>query len=328
MKILVIRFSAMGDVAMLSSVIKEVMEQNQNLEITLLSQYQFKPFYSIRTKCKFIGVDLRKYSGLFGIFKLFLLLRKEKFDAIADAHNVLRTIILRLFFLLSFRKIVILNKGRKARKKLLKNKKTPLKSMVERYADIFRKLNLKVSIKNKLINVPLKSKYFKQEFKQRKNIGIAPFAKHISKQYPLDKMTNIILELSNKYNVFLFGGGKEETNLLNEIQKSNMNIHFFRNIGLKNELHLISHLDLMLTMDSANMHMASIVGVKALSIWGGTHHLAGFLGYGQSKEHIIEKKLICRPCSIFGKEECSLEDKYKCLNISEKTIIKKIEDII
>jgi ADP-heptose:LPS heptosyltransferase len=87
----------------------------------------------------------------------------------------------------------------------------------------------------------------------------------------------------------------------------------------------MSHLDLMLSMDSANMHLASLTGVPVISIWGATHPYAGFMGYGQNPDNAIQTSLPCRPCSIYGNKPCMSKD-YACLNdIRPETVLEKIQ---
>ena len=74
----------------------------------------------------------------------------------------------------------------------------------------------------------------------------------------------------------------------------------------------MSHLDVMLSMDSANMHLASLTGIPVVSVWGATHPMAGFLGYNQDPENVIQIDLECRPCSIYGNKPCQRGD-YACL---------------
>ena len=148
-KILAFRFSAMGDVAMVVPVIKSVVKQNPDIEIIMVSRPFFKAFFSNIPQVQFIGVDLKKYKGILGLFQLFRELKKNKPTEIADLHDVLRTKILRIFFKLSGYKVAVINKGRKEKKALtaLKNKTLkPLKSTHQRYADVFEKLGVSVKI--------------------------------------------------------------------------------------------------------------------------------------------------------------------------------------
>jgi len=98
--------------------------------------------------------------------------------------------------------------------------------------------------------------------------------------------------------------------------------------GMYQELILMSHLNAMVSMDSANMHLASITGIPVVSVWGATHPKAGFLGYNQDPENVIQIDLECRPCSIFGNKPCHRGD-YACLqNIPPERIVERINSII
>ena len=97
---------------------------------------------------------------------------------------------------------------------------------------------------------------------------------------------------------------------------------------MRGELTFMSTLDIMISMDSANMHLASLVGIPVVSIWGATHPYAGFMGWGQSIDNAIQIDLPCRPCSIYGNKPCMRGD-YACLkNISPEQIVEKVEAVI
>lgn len=72
-------------------------------------------------------------------------------------------------------------------------------------------------------------------------------------------------------------------------------------------------LDVLLTMDSANMHLGALANTKVLSIWGATHPLAGFAAWNQPASNQLSDELDCRPCSIYGKKPCYRKD-LACLN--------------
>ena len=158
-------------------------------------------------------------------------------------------------------------------------------------------------------------------------IGIAPFAKHPAKVYPLEKMEQLIKALSERKNttIFLFGGGNEEKRQIAELCAKYPNVQAAKSQqGLKGELALMGQLDVMLSMDSANMHLASLVGTRVVSIWGGTHPYAGFLGWNQKPSDCVQVDLPCRPCSVYGNKPCFRSD-YACLNgIAPKQIIEKL----
>ena len=98
--------------------------------------------------------------------------------------------------------------------------------------------------------------------------------------------------------------------------------------NLQEELVLMSHLDVMVSMDSANMHLASLVHVPVVSVWGATHPYAGFMGWNQDDDMTVQVQLPCRPCSVFGNKACYRGD-MACMNrITPEMIINKVEKVL
>ncbi|MEP6614448.1 MAG: glycosyltransferase family 9 protein [Mucilaginibacter sp.] len=336
--ILVFRFSAMGDVAMTVPVIKALLNQNPELTITFVSRPDFEGFFKDIPRLTYFAADLNlAYKGFAGLVKLFRALKKtSNFDAVADLHDNLRSKILRRLFRLSGLPYAYINKGRDEKKlltrfpgKVLK----PLRLTTERYADVFRKLGLLVELQSQLKKnpQPLSSDILKiTGDRTRPWIGIAPFAKHKGKIYPLDRTEEVIKQLNDKnVKLFLFGGSLlEEEICLQWEQKYPAATSLVRRLTMEQELALISNLDVMMSMDSAGMHLASLEGVPVVSVWGATHHYAGFLGYGQSENNIIADDIECRPCSVYGNKPCFRKD-YACLyNIAPETIVTKLNEFI
>jgi ADP-heptose:LPS heptosyltransferase len=104
---------------------------------------------------------------------------------------------------------------------------------------------------------------------------------------------------------FLLFGGKEDSARLEAFQKKVPgSVSIAGKLDLAAELALISRLDLMIAMDSSNMHLAALVGTKVISIWGGTDPMAGFGAWMQPDSYSIRvpvEELDCRPCTIYGK---------------------------
>jgi ADP-heptose:LPS heptosyltransferase len=95
--------------------------------------------------------------------------------------------------------------------------------------------------------------------------------------YPFSKMKKVIEILSKQYNVVLFGGGSEEVEVLKSLESSFVNVRSAAGkLRLEDELQLISNLDLMVSMDSGNAHLAAMLGIPVLSLWGVTHPFTGF----------------------------------------------------
>ncbi|WP_313384763.1 glycosyltransferase family 9 protein [Chishuiella sp.] len=323
-KLLVIRFSALGDVTMIAPVLKEFIEQNPNVEVYVASRPFMGTIFKQFPEIKFIPVDLNKeYKGFLNLFKLYGELKKNNFDYVADFHNVIRSKVITFLFKLSGIATATLDKGREEKKALINQENRVFKQLkltTERYADVLRNLGFKLTLSHQL-----KSNTLKEE----KSIGIAPFAAFKSKMFPLDKMkivTKLLAE--NGYKIFLFGGGKLEIDELKTWENLNPNIQSLAGkISFEEELQKIATLQAMISMDSANMHLASLMGTRTISIWGGTHPFAGFIGYGQSTHDVIQDETLnCRPTSIFGKDPKGFENFDYFQNLSSENVYQQIVD--
>lgn len=332
-RLLVMRFSAMGDVAMTVPVLYCLAKQNPQLRITMLTRSRMAAFYEwLPSNVTVRGINLDDYKGIFGLGKLYGSLKDGDYDAVCDLHDVLRTKYIRTRFKMSGTPVVAIDKGRKDKHALIGNamNQDALRPMVERYADVFRALNLNIDLAQaKAISVRGENfadvtRIAGTKGENDKWIGIAPFAAHAQKIYPLDKMKQVANLLHDKgCKVFLFGAGKAESELLASWEHDGIISVCGKMGGLHNEILLMSRLNAMISMDSANMHIASFVGTPVISIWGATHPKAGFTGFGQSADSILQLDLPCRPCSIYGNKPCQFGD-MRCMNISPESIADKV----
>jgi ADP-heptose:LPS heptosyltransferase len=318
--ILAYRFSAFGDVAMTVPVCIEFLEQNTDVEIIFISRDNFRDLFDRHPRLIFKGISFDDYKGVFGIRKLTRqLIRDFKPDYVADLHDVIRTKMVNSIFKRHRFKVYKINKGKEEKEKLTdiwNLEKNPLKRTVERYADVFRKMGFSLELSHK----------YRSLTNDKSGIGFAPFAQHKGKMMPLEKSFELARILAKTHKVYFFGGGEEEDEILRKWESQIPNtLSLSGKLTLKEELQKISELEIMISMDSANMHLASLMGTRCVSVWGSTHHFAGFLGYGQSEDDIVQvKDLSCRPCSVFGDKECFRGD-YACL---EELDIQKIIDRI
>jgi len=340
-KILIIRFSALGDVAMTIPVIYSLAMKFPMHEITVLSRESFRPiFLNLPCNVQFIRADLNKeHKGLIGLNKLYRQLKAESFDYVADFHSVLRSKYLISRFKISGIPTASIDKGRKEKKKLTqkKNKKlVPLKSGFDRYYNVLEKLgfnfelNFESVLDKRLLDFP-KITLLTGEKSTEKWLGIAPFAKHQGKTYPQELQLKVIEHFAkdNHVKVFIFGGGEAERNIVeNWTERFPSVTSMVSKLNMNEELVLMSRLDVMYSMDSANMHMASLVNTPVVSVWGATHPYAGFVGWNQSLDNAVQVDLFCRPCSVYGDKPCYRKD-YACMyQITPEMIINRIEKLL
>ncbi len=319
MRILVIRNSAMGDVALAAPVLKAFTETYPNDEIVLVTRKTFHPFFRGIKNIHLVDTDYTdRHKGVGGIYQLHKDIEKTgKIDVVIDLHGVIRSKMFRTLFSTKGAKVFVIDKGRKEKKDLIKGlSKTQLKHTVERYTDVFIKAGfpLEVSTSPSISVTESANKKTKEVLVGSElKIGIAPFAKHGLKQWPLIEMKSLMDLISENSTVhFYLLGGSSEGAVLQEIAPSNSTI-LAGKYSLEEELGIISNLDLVITLDSSNMHMASLVGTPVISIWGATDPLAGFGAWGQPIERSISNtELNCRPCSIYGKGTCARKD-FACM---------------
>ena len=332
--ILVIRLSAMGDVAMVIPILSALNQQHPNTKITILTRAFFKPFFRDLPNVSVFPVEVKgKHKGVFGLYKLSKELKKLDIDGIADLHNVLRSNILKVFF--SGKKFIQIDKGRAEKRDLTSgNKFQQLKTTHQRYADVFEKLGFKLNIANPVFpkRVPLNNKMTSIiRLDSKKLMGIAPFAAHESKMYPIDLMKKVIESLSKDYKVILFGGGKTEIEILNEVERLSAGVvNVAGKLSLDEEMDVISNLDVMLSMDSGNAHIAAMLGVKVITIWGVTHPFAGFYPFNQPEDYALlsdRNQFPEIPTSVYGNK---YPDNYKeaSRSITPETVVEKIKSVI
>ncbi|MFD1616192.1 glycosyltransferase family 9 protein [Gelatiniphilus marinus] len=333
--ILVIRLSAIGDVAMVVPVLQALTQQYPEVKITVLTRVFFNPFFRNLKNVSVFEADVKgKHKGVFGLYKLARQLNKNnRFYAIADLHSVLRSKVLKKF--IRCKRFVSIDKGRKEKRLLTTGKLfKQLKKTHQRYADVFDALGFpldltqptfpkKVTLNEKLLLILGED--------SKKRIGIAPFAAHESKMYPLDLMERVIKTLSKDYKVILFGGGKKETEILDSFQNKYKNvINLAGKLSLNEELDVISNLDLMLSMDSGNAHLAAMLGIKVVTVWGVTHPYAGFAPFNQPDDNCLladRNQYPKIPTSVYGNK---FPEGYKQAagSIAPETIINKIGSIL
>lgn len=327
--ILIIRLSALGDVAISVPLIKEYARENPSIQFSVLSQKFIGPLFDGVENLHFIPFELKKGNdGVFGLLKFASSLLKYNFTEVADIHGVHRSRVIRLWLRLHGIPYKSIFKNRSARKQLVRRENkvmVPLKSSMQKYEDVLVALGLKdLGFSNR--PAPVR----KQGKEAYRRIGIAPFAKHPGKAWPMEYVEEVIKTLSanNNNRIFLFGGGAKEIEALQEIAGKYPGTESVAGkYKLGEEVEFMKSLDVMLTMDSANMHLASLVQTPVVSVWGATHPYAGFYGWGQNPSDAVQIEMPCRPCSIYGNKKCFKGD-YACLReVTPQQVTEKILEV-
>ncbi|MCF4100663.1 glycosyltransferase family 9 protein [Gillisia sp. M10.2A] len=338
--ILVIRLSAMGDVAMLVPVLRTLIQTYPQLKITVLTRAFFAPMFAGIPNVEVYEADINGvHNGVFGLSRLAKDLRDLGIDAVADVHDVLRSNVLKSIFYFYGIQVKQIDKGRAEKKALTaSNNKIfkQLKSTHQRYADVFEELGYPIDLREH--SFPQKQKLSPNTREITGNntlkwLGVAPFAQHDSKVYPLDLLEDVLRSINDegKTQIYLFGGGKKEKEQLEALAFKYEHITSLAGkLKFEEELALISNLDGMLSMDSGNAHLAAMYGIPVVSLWGVTHPFAGFTAFNQPQENSILPDLDQYPkipTSIYGNK---VPEGYEEVmrTIKPEKVIEKLDKIL
>jgi len=318
----------MGDVALTLPVLHAFRKQYPEVKIMMLTRPAFRDFFACDSETELFAPDLKSgYKGLSGIIRMYRQLRRTgSFDYVIDLHNVLRSRIIGFFFRASGIPVFTLDKGRREKKDLISGKKKArLKHTVERYCDVFAAAGFDIKpVEGKILfPAPVSEKKISILFGDKLNdrsllhIGVAPFARHELKQWPVENMIALLKMISARKKAwFWLFGGADECRQIEEMEKTiGTATSLCGKMTLSDEIAVMERLSFMIAMDSSNMHMASLAGTRVISIWGGTDPLAGFGAWGQPEDYSIKIStdlLSCRPCTVYGKGKCKRGD-FACM---------------
>jgi ADP-heptose:LPS heptosyltransferase len=338
--ILVIRLSAMGDVAMTVPLVRALAQQYPRVKVTVVSKPAFKSFFEEIPHVAFHGADVEgRHKGFFGLLKLYKELKAYHIYAVADLHNVLRSKIITARFRFNGKKTATTDKARDEKKALTRPKDkvfAQLTPVMQRHAEVFEKLGFPLKLDASVFPEKHSLTLDITELTGPKTgawIGIAPFAQHQDKVYPSSLMQEVIRKLAakNNYKIILFGGGKDETAQLKKYAKGHDNVVVVAGrLRLKQEIRLMEHLDLMVSMDSGNGHMAAMQGIPVITLWGATHPYAGYAPFMQPLENALvadREKYPLLPTSIYGNKKVKgYEDAMRTIRPEE--VVNKIEEVL
>ena len=313
-------------------VISILRSTHPEIKITLLTTKFFSTLYNQIPEINFLYFE-PKHKTLQGLFGLSRKINKINPDFIIDLHDVLRTKILRLFLINKFGHTVVVNKGRKEKKLLIRGiKSEPLKLMHRRYAETFEALNIKINIDDFSYYKKIKNTNHNYAFSSNdKLIGIAPFARHQCKEYSINNIINFIDSLDKSWQILIFGAPGNEEQKIIKLCNNKSNRHVISsNYNLEQQMAIMSNLDVMISMDSANGHIASLFGIDVITIWGATHPNSGYGPLNQSKENSIVpdlNKFPDLPVTIYG-SNCPADYVEAINTIKCERILERLNKII
>ncbi len=326
-RILVIRLSALGDVAMTVPVIYSLARRYPELSVTVLTRPFFaRLFIDPPANVELMAADTKgRHHGSLGLMRLIGELRHRRFDMVADLHDLLRSRIISTVLRATGCRVATVDKDRRGRRLITDpdGGRRPQRSYLLRYADTFARLGYPVDIDT----APVVGK---PELSATPAVGIAPFARYLTKTYPTELMEQVVGLLSARnYRVLLFGGKGPESDTLGRWADQYPNVTSIAGkLPLEDEIRTMASLDVMVSMDSANMHLASLAGIPVVSVWGGTTPGCGFLGWRQTAADTVCAGLKCQPCSVAGTPRCPLGT-LECLRaIAPETIADHVDTVI
>ncbi len=329
MTYLIIRFATLGNVAMMVPVIASLSRRYPDDRFIIAAKKPLGAMFDAMPNVEYYEVNNQlDWKGVVGLWREL----KGRIDSIIDLQDVHRTRVLDFLMQISGKRVTKIHYGR-IRKHLITIfgiGKKQLPTEFDRYRDAFRRAGLETD--DTFVSIPVNpavASKIEQQFGHKKVrwIGIAPFAKSKSNMLPYRVTKDLIELLTRDENtrVFLFGAGKIECEMLRQWASVFPRTESVAGaLLLSEELELMRKLDVMICMDSANQHLSSVVGLRAISVWCATHPIIGFSGWKQNAEDIIQRTdLRCRPCSCHGTNHCRYGN-YACRQINAEKIIQQI----
>ncbi len=328
-RMLIMRFSALGDVAMTIPAVYSLARRYPDLHIDFATTPFFKRiFINAPENLHVHGFDLKKeFRGLFGTMKLLRRLAALHPDCVADLHNVARTWVADAMFRLKGVRVEMVDKMRSKRSDVLKRHASQ-PGFISRYADVFARLGYPIELT--FTSLFADEKPAPPIAVNHPAVGIAPFARYTNKTYPPDNMRRVVAQLAEQgIDVYLFGAAGREAEELSHWTALGASVHCVAGrFRIEEEIALMAEMDVMVSMDSANHHLASLVGVPVVSLWGSTTPDCGFMAYGQPDSNAMVSRLDCQPCSIAGKPECPLATMECFLSLRPAMIVDKIKQML
>jgi ADP-heptose:LPS heptosyltransferase len=316
-KVLIIRFSSFGDIIHCRSVLKPLKEQGIEeiswlVRADLAGALEKEPFLDKR-------IDFNRKAGLFGLIKLAFELRKNKYDIVYDAHNNIRSMIVRLILGFWGPRLIIRPKERWKRLLLFKfglNRfPKPFKGMVSYWKPLKTGLDLSGQLSPQ--KWPIEPGINEKEILKGR-IVLVPATAWPMKSWPVENWKKLV-EILGKEKFIILGGPAdqfcEEIKMVDPDRVENWAGRY----NLQESCTLAAHADFIVTADTGLQQVADLAGRKGLSLIGPTAF--GFPTMGTLK--VLEADLPCRPCSKDGSGKCSRDIYQECMTLLTPEMVAK-----
>ncbi len=345
-RIAVLIFSDLSEVAQSVWSVRAVARLWNIKEVGVVTQPTYAPLFNGERGVEVIDyLPKRGRGGVYYLWRLAGALLKADYRKVADLQNnrfsrTLRRMI-RIRSLWNV-EIAVSDKQhslkrlmfRKFRKVLMKHT-----SIVERHIAVFSNLGIDSlrPIEPTVERPKIKERYkvpeaLREEFGPGSwpSVGYSPFAGQQGKMFPTPQSDELVGALTQRFGrVVIFGEGELERQFAEGMvaKYGQKVVVAVDRVTLAEEIELMGVLDVMITPDTATLHLASLAGTPTLTIWGATHPFAGAAGYGQHPSWQISADLPCRPCSVDGNKSCIFGD-YRCLtSLSVDEISRRAYDL-
>ncbi|PJJ55007.1 glycosyltransferase family 9 protein [Hymenobacter chitinivorans] len=318
MKILVLRFSSIGDIVLTTPVVRALKQQVPGAQV----HYCTKPAYrSIIEPNPY--VDKAHYlTG--SLAELVAELKQERFDFIVDLHNNLRTSILKLRLGVKSASFDKLN----WQKWLLVNAKIdvlPRVHIVERYLAAAAPLGVQDDRQGLDYFIPPQDEVDLATLPAGFQGGYVAFAigaQHATKRLPTERIIALCAQLNRP--IILLGGPEDETTghvVEQAFEQQSKEIHSFTHsliynacgrYSLNQSASLVRQAQLVVSHDTGLMHIAAAFHKEIFSVWGNTVPEFGMYPYRTEFRVLEVPGLPCRPCSKIGYAKCP-QGHFRCM---------------
>ncbi len=319
LRILLIRFSSLGDLVLLTALVEGIGEAFPGHELHLATKEQYRELFASNRRIAKIHT-LPERAGFGDLMRLRRKLASGKYDIIIDAHNVIRSNV--LFRTLGARRKVQLGKDQIRKLSLIRTGKdlyTETRSIKDRYLGLLSELDAVIPHVSTHLDPPPAAEavadalFNESGLSGRTVVAIAPGARWETKRWPAEKFADVTGAIHNLKNAVLVIGDDSETEICRNVAYTDDSVNACGKLSLMETAAALRRASVLITNDSAPLHIAEAVGTPVVALFGPTVRQFGYFPL-LGRSVVLEKELDCRPCSRNGAKPCHIESR-KCLDL-------------